>query len=642
MADEKKTVILEFEVDVDQSVESINKLTAANKELRKERNELNIATEEGRKRAEAINAQIDQNTSKIKANVSAIEQQKINIGNYRSALDGVHPVLGKLGQGLEGGATGFKAMTMQALAFIATPIGAVIAALVVAFKLLSTFIQNSAVGMDTFEDVTAGVSAVLNVVTDRVVKLVGAIGKLLSGDITGGLQGIEDSFAGIGDEIEREVTAAVALAAAIRDLEDREIDYSIAVGETENQIKRLILQSKNRSISEAERIAKLEEAAALEKKQNEENLAIEEERLRIANEQANQRIGLAREAGETEIEFGKRIVQAFKEGKAQADELRDAVVESIIKRQNAESESFNLLEKIQNQKDALEEKAEASRLKAIEDQKKYNEQLIKTAELEERAAKAAVDARVKSLQDKEKLENEETNELETQFKVRTDFQQQANQAISAVNKKASKDAIDKKKKEVAVLNMQEGLKLDAAIAVSDGILSVLDEQGAAYKAVATAQALISTYSAATKAYEAAFLPIPTVASPALGVAFAAAAVLKGLANVAAINEVQFAEGGWTGPGAKYQVAGVVHADEYVVPKHIVNNPIGKQHVAALEQMRVRPYFDGGLVSRAITQPVDQNIEAINIVKNMPPQEVSVKEITKLSNRIKVREKLSKR
>lgn len=34
----------------------------------------------------------------------------------------------------------------------------------------------------------------------------------------------------------------------------------------------------------------------------------------------------------------------------------------------------------------------------------------------------------------------------------------------------------------------------------------------------------------------------------------------------------FAPGGWTGPGSKYQKAGVVHADEYVQPKHIVNEP----------------------------------------------------------------------
>src|SRR6187401_3014371 len=103
MADRTETVVVDLEVDVEDSIESINSLTAANKELRKARNELNITSEQGKKRAQELNAQIDANTAKIKDNVSAIEKQKINIGNYKSALDGVHPALGKVGQGLEAG-----------------------------------------------------------------------------------------------------------------------------------------------------------------------------------------------------------------------------------------------------------------------------------------------------------------------------------------------------------------------------------------------------------------------------------------------------------------------------------------------------------------------------------------------------------
>lgn len=34
----------------------------------------------------------------------------------------------------------------------------------------------------------------------------------------------------------------------------------------------------------------------------------------------------------------------------------------------------------------------------------------------------------------------------------------------------------------------------------------------------------------------------------------------------------FSAGGWTGPGGKYQPAGVVHADEHVQPKEVVNEP----------------------------------------------------------------------
>jgi predicted nuclease with TOPRIM domain len=87
MADRTETVVIDLEVEVEDSIESINDLTKANKALREERNKLNIASESGKKRAQELNAQIDANTAKIKDNVSAIEKQKINIGNYKSALD---------------------------------------------------------------------------------------------------------------------------------------------------------------------------------------------------------------------------------------------------------------------------------------------------------------------------------------------------------------------------------------------------------------------------------------------------------------------------------------------------------------------------------------------------------------------------
>jgi len=629
MADEKKTILLEFEVDVSQSIESINDLTAANKALRKERNELNIASAEGRKRADEINKVIDQNTAKIKTNVSAIEQQKINIGNYKSALDGVHPALGKLGSGLEGGTAGFKAMTMQALAFIATPIGAIIAALVVAFKALQTFVQNSAVGMDKFEDVSAAVSAVVDVLVDRVVKLVGAIGKLLSGDISGGLKGMQESFSGIGDEIQREIELSVGLAKAIRELEDREIDYGIAVSESENAIKRLILQSKNRSLTEAERIKKLDEAAAIEKKNAEENLAIQTEALRIANDQANKRIELTRLAGETEVEFGKRIVKAFADGKAQNDELRDAVVEGIKKRNTAEGESLNVLEAIQNKKDALFEKQQAQREKELA-------AIQKQAEAE---FKASEDARLQRIKSLEQDQQKETEGLTTQFKIRLDLNQSLLDQIAAQNKEARDKEAKDHAASIKIHEIQERNKLIIAANVADGIASISKQHTLAFKVAASAAALIDTYGAANAA-----LKTGSEISPIYGFLAAAAATLKGLSNVARINGVEFAEGGWTGPGGKYQVAGVVHADEYVTPKHIVNNPAAQPHINALERMRtgMTPYFDGGLVARNISGPINQGFDVLNIVKNMPPAQVAVVDINRGQKAVAVKEKISKR
>ncbi len=170
--------------------------------------------------------------------------------------------------------------------------------------------------------------------------------------------------------------------------------------------------------------------------------------------------------------------------------------------------------------------------------------------------------------------------------------------------------------------------------------ALFEENTAAYKAFATVSTLISTYSAAQKAYEAAFLPVPTVASPALGAAYAAVAVAGGLANVAQINGLQFAEGGYTGDGGKYEPAGIVHKGEYVVPQSVNYSPQAQPHIAALEGMR-KGYADGGFVTNQNISSSQNALITANALRNLPPAEVSVVEITRKQNRISTREKISR-
>jgi len=120
---------------------SINALTAQNKALREERNNLDISTKAGAKRLEEINKQLDRNTEAITKNVSKLEQQKINIGNYASALDGLIPGFSSFTQGINGSTTAAKA-------FIATPLGAVIGALGLAVGALTAYFKGSEEGQN--------------------------------------------------------------------------------------------------------------------------------------------------------------------------------------------------------------------------------------------------------------------------------------------------------------------------------------------------------------------------------------------------------------------------------------------------------------------------------------------------------------
>jgi hypothetical protein len=91
-----------------------------------------------------------------------------------------------------------------------------------------------------------------------------------------------------------------------------------------------------------------------------------------------------------------------------------------------------------------------------------------------------------------------------------------------------------------------------------------------------------------------------------------------------------------------QPAGIVHADEYVTPKRVVHMPQAQSHLQALESMRLRGYADGGLVASSVANPINQQLEIGNLIKNMPPGEVSVKEINTVQRRVAVKQQISSR
>lgn len=163
-----------FKIDIPaESITSIENLTKSSKALREERKKLNLETAEGQKRAAEINKQLDANTEIIKKNSSALEKQRLNIGNYGSALDKVIP-------GLGGMITGFQGMTKAALAFIATPIGLVIAALGVALGSIMSYLKGTEEGQHKLNKIMDVGSAVIGKFSDLVSFLGGTLFKALA------------------------------------------------------------------------------------------------------------------------------------------------------------------------------------------------------------------------------------------------------------------------------------------------------------------------------------------------------------------------------------------------------------------------------------------------------------------------------
>ena len=74
----------------------LRQLAAENKKLRIERDQLTKSDVDRIAKTAALNAQMEKNNAIIKANSNAMEQQRMEIGNYRSALEGLPGPLGAI------------------------------------------------------------------------------------------------------------------------------------------------------------------------------------------------------------------------------------------------------------------------------------------------------------------------------------------------------------------------------------------------------------------------------------------------------------------------------------------------------------------------------------------------------------------
>jgi len=133
-------------------------------------------------------------------------------------------------------------------------------------------------------------------------------------------------------------------------------------------------------------------------------------------------------------------------------------------------------------------------------------------------------------------------------------------------------------------------------------------------------------------------PTNAVTFGAAGIAQYIAGLARILSNIAAAKQyLNFWDGGYTGPGGKYEFAGYVHKGEYVAPQHVMNRPEAGPHIAALENMRLKGYADGGLVTSTATSEVNTQLMTMNAIKNMPQPVLVLEEFNRANNRLLIKE-----
>ncbi len=404
---------------IDREVQSVNEARKNNAELLSLRNQINTATAEGAAVIEEINKKIDENTNYIKANVSEMEQQKMSIGDYSNQIKDAFADLNIFNGGIggfisraqaAGGAgnllknsfsqisTGIMGATKSALAFIATPIGAVIAAITVVVGILYSVFKNFTPILDKVEQGFAAVSAVVNVLINSVIGLVT------------GAKSLSETFSGLGSSMKDAAIAAAELKKAQQDLEDNMEGQAIQNTKIQGQIEALIIQSKDRTKSEEQRLAALKKAGDLEKQNYSENLKLAKQGLdndlKVIQQKAgitNKEVNELRKRYQNERDFYNALKELAEERGQNQDEEFKNFQGSMNKYYEVYNQHNKFLEKNVNANNKIVEKAEADREKAEADAEKKREEAKKKAEeaqkKREDAEKKRQDAEIKRMND---------------------------------------------------------------------------------------------------------------------------------------------------------------------------------------------------------------------------------------------------
>lgn len=259
----------------DKEAGTIEKSTAWIKRLTIERRKLNLETKGGQDKLIQINKELDKHNGILKNTADATLKQKQNIGNYKSALEGLGSELqsstGKLGQF---GATLAKLGPIGAgIAGIATIISAPFVAF---FKLTEN-------GMEMFERKIAGAKAAFSVLGGEIAR----IGEEIIGGDKGPIQwgnifskvtktllstaniipGVSKYVDQLGDKMNKSGATAEDFTRKMQDLEEAESKANVTRSEVNIELAKARLAYKDDAVASEEKVKALKQVIDLENKQ---------------------------------------------------------------------------------------------------------------------------------------------------------------------------------------------------------------------------------------------------------------------------------------------------------------------------------------------------------------------------------------
>lgn len=629
----KEEVILEFKVEQGDAIAEAEKLKKVMIGLKQDQQELNKKFKEGEVSLEEYASESVRLEQVLKKTSKAYGDVSHKIQGTKSMTDQLKGSLQTLAPGMSSTITGFQGMAKAALAFIATPIGAILAALAVVIGVVVAAFKKSEPVLDFFENIVTKAGAAVDFFLTNLQNL----GKL----------GFSGFIKGIGEA----TTRAQLYLDTLREVEDAQNLLTIEQAASEKQIKALIVASKNRNLSFDEQREKIKEALKLEEDLTNKRVELARKTEIATIKEIAATKGQAQTDSETFDQFVHRLLTENKLGEDQAKqvaELSAARIQAETATLAFREKAANQLDEISNRETAAIQKVAEERRKVAEAEAKRNEDLQtflaeqKQKEQDDQAEE--IDKLAEHLTSKKQTEAD-INQLFADIEAENEQEratasgnvddlltkkQQANLlATHKLRMDLMKQGLTEEQANAKIHQMIEATKFQQTSDALGQAASLFRENTVAYKVTATAKAIIDTYSAANAA-------LASSGNPILGAIMAAIAVALGLANVARITGVAAAG------GAKFTTRG---------PTMLLvgDNPGGRERVEVTPisgRGRTRVFgggrgialagggtVDGALMASAATQQMDAQFNFQNTLENMPPVFVSWTEKTQFEEKM---------
>ena len=383
----------------------------------------------------------------IEINVNTSKAEK-NVDNLEGGLSGLSAQADKLTGGLVSGfkkgvagiKQGITAMKSLKVAIAATGIGL----LLIAITALTSYFTKTQRGADKLSQALKGMGAVVDVLVDRFSTFGEGIFAIFTGDFAKGVDILKGTFKGLGQEIREEAKAAIDLEKAFQALQDREIAMIETRAERRASIEALRLVAADETRELGERANALQKAMDLEKQLADEEIEIAKERARIITER-NALGESSRDDLQEEAEANAKVIEL----NAQRDTRLKELVATYNSLNKQHQEQIRLLREEETIALELTAKTIDSKKFAVDNELQMHQQL--------RSSMAMID------------------------------QQYANQADQI-----RKDSLKKTRS-------QKMAELDIIAGTLGSLSNLAGENAQAGKALSAAEAVINTYTGATKA-----------------------------------------------------------------------------------------------------------------------------------------------